>query len=119
MLKTKSIQEGTEKSDGVRICIMRRIKPEFQFDIWIPTLAPSTELLNEYHKKKINWDEFEKRFRKEVLLKEKKYLNLILYIAKKNIVTLLCWEETAEKCHRRLVAERIKELYPEVKVKIS
>ncbi|MBU2632583.1 DUF488 family protein [Patescibacteria group bacterium] len=89
---------------------MRRIKPEFKFDIWMPNLAPSTKLLSSYHDKKITWEEFEKKFNKEVLEKQKKYLEIVLDIAQKNTVTLLCWEKLAEKCHRKLVAEKIAEL---------
>ncbi|MBI1982362.1 MAG: DUF488 family protein [Candidatus Levybacteria bacterium] len=107
---TKSIQAKTNKQDGIRICIMRRIKPEFEFDIWMPALAPSTRLLKTYHEGKIEWKEYEKRFIKTVLSKQKKYLKIILDILKKNSVTLLCWEETPERCHRRLTAERLKKL---------
>ena len=64
MLKTKSIQKRKTKSDGVRICIMRRVKPHFKYDIWMPTLSPSTELLKNYHEQKIDWEIYEKLFAK-------------------------------------------------------
>lgn len=114
MLLTKSIQSRISKKDGIRICIMRRIKPKFEFDIWIPTLAPSTELLKAYHEGEIDWKEYKKRFIKTILNKQQKYLDIILDILKKNTVTLLCWEETPERCHRRLTAERLKKLKPQI-----
>ena len=95
---------------------MRRIKPEFIFDIWIPALAPSTELLKKYHEKKITWNEYEVLFKNGVLKTQHKYLKILLDIAKENIVTLLCWEEIPEKCHRRLVAEKLKTIQPKLKI---
>lgn len=115
MIKTKSIQTHAEKKDGVRICIMRRIKPEFEFDIWMPTLAPSTELLQSYHEKIIDWKTYEKRFDKEVL-SDSKYLDLLEKLELNQTITLLCWEETPEKCHRRLVAEKLIKLHPQIKI---
>lgn len=106
---TKSVQKEKEKDDGIRICIMRRIKPEFEFDIWMPHLAPSTELLRKYQEQEIDWEEFRKLFTADVLNTQSVYLEIVLDIAKKNTVTLVCWEETAEKCHRLLVTQKLAE----------
>ena len=116
-LQTKSIQNKKTKKDGIRICIMRRIKPEFDFDIWIPVLSPSAKLLKSYQDKKINWEKFEDKFNKEVLTKQKEYLDIILQIAKKHTVTLLCWELKGENCHRLLVTRKLKEIVPGISVK--
>ena len=67
MLKTKSIQQPRKNTDGIRVCIMRRIKPEFDFDMWIIPLAPSTELLKKYHGNEIGWKQYEELYSKEVL----------------------------------------------------
>ena len=119
MLKTKSIQSKSTKTDGIRICIMRRIKPEYKFDIWIQPLSPSTELLKSYHDKKIDWEQFEIKFTKQVLDKQEKYLKILLDIATTNTTTILCWEKTPGKCHRRLVAQRLKKINPKLEAKIS
>ncbi|MCL4387083.1 DUF488 family protein [Patescibacteria group bacterium] len=118
-IHTKSIQLPREDKDGIRTCVMRRIKPEFDFDIWIPHLAPSTSLLSDYHMQKVSWEEYEERFKKEVLDNNKDYLEIVLDISKKHAVTLLCWEETPEKCHRRLVAERLKEMNPKLMIQVE
>ncbi|MCL4354024.1 DUF488 family protein [Patescibacteria group bacterium] len=118
-IHTKSIQLPREDKDGIRTCIMRRIKPEFDFDIWIPHLAPSSSLLSDYHMQKVSWEEYEKRFKEEVLDNNQKYLELVLDISKKHKVTLLCWEETPEKCHRRMVAEKLKEIDPQIKIALE
>lgn len=119
MLLTKSVQAKAEKSDGIRICIMRRIQPEFEFDIWVQPLSPSTELLKRYHDEEISWDEFETQLTKDVLKTQTTFLDIVADIAIKHEVTLLCWEETPEKCHRRLVAEWIVAHRPEVKLKLN
>lgn len=118
-LLTKSIQAKISKQDGIRICIMRRVKSEFKFDIWMPALAPSTKLLRAYQEEKVDWKEYEKRLTKTVLNKQQKYLDIILDILKKNSVTLLCWEETPQKCHRRLTAERLKKLNSQISLVLA
>ncbi len=105
-LYTKSIQAKSGKKDGIRICIMRR--PDFktaQFDIWMPVLAPSHQLLTDIHKKRIDKPEYNRRFHKEVIVGQAKFIKLLADMALKQDVTILCWEETPEKCHRKLVAE--------------
>jgi uncharacterized protein YeaO (DUF488 family) len=96
---------------------MRRIKPEFKFDIWIPKLAPSTKLLKSYHDKIIDWKEFEKEFTREVLEKQSEYLDVIISLAEKSDATILCWEPKGENCHRILVAKKLQQLNPLLKVK--
>jgi len=105
MLYTKSIQDQKELSDGIRVSIMR--KPCGEFDLWIPSLSPSQKLLDDYHTKKINWDEYECKFLLEMNnnLDATKMMKLLLEISTFSLVTILCWEETPEKCHRRLIAK--------------
>ncbi|MCL6096543.1 MAG: DUF488 family protein [Patescibacteria group bacterium] len=96
---------------------MRRIRPEFEFDLWIPILAPSAKLLKSHQDKKIDWKSFEKKFTKEVLDKQKNYLNILTWIAEKHNVTLLCWEKKGENCHRLLVAKKLREINPDISVR--
>lgn len=113
---TKSVQKKTLKSDGIRICIMRRIKPEFEFDMWLPALSPSTRLLADYQNGEISWKLFEKRLKKELLPKKKQYIEMIIGLSKRNNVTLLCWEDSAELCHRSIITQEIKKLSPNTAV---
>lgn len=116
MLFTKSIQDEKSEKDGIRICIMRRIKPEFEFDIWMPNLAPSTKLLKKYHDEKIDWKGFEKNFKKE-MSSQQIYFEIVKEIVEKNNATILCWEPKDENCHRLIVAENLKELNPKFKIR--
>lgn len=107
-LSTKSIQHPSHAEDGLRVCIMRRVKPEFEFDMWIPHLAPSTELLQNYQEEKLSWDEFKDAFLEETKTQDK-YYSLIENLLSFSNVTLLCFEETSERCHRRIVGELLEE----------
>lgn len=70
--------------------------------------APTKNILNSYKKQQISWEEYsvlyntllEKRNVEKLFLQ--KYTNF-------DKILLLCSEVTAENCHRRLLAERLKE----------
>lgn len=66
--------------------------------------APTKELLDNYRANKVSWKEYEDVFAK--IMNNRKIEERLkkLYINYDN-VCLLCTEPTAEKCHRRLVAE--------------
>ncbi len=83
---------------------MRRVKPEFDFDLWLPHLSPSTELLQKYQEENLSWEEFKEEFLKETKDKEK-YYSLIEHLLTFSDVSILCWEETSEACHRKIVGE--------------
>ena len=75
--------------------------------------APTKELLSKYRKKELTWEEY-----------EVEYLNLLdmrkvgkkVDIQKLHKNCLLCSEHTAEKCHRRLLAEYLKEINSDVAI---
>ena len=109
-LKSKSIHLPREADDGIRVCVMRRIKESYDFDIWVPAVAPSNDLLDTKNSGEINWTEFVPRFEKEILSSAEKrpFIDMIENLAQNNVVTLLCHEETGENCHRDLLIEFIK-----------
>ena len=70
--------------------------------VHIPSWAPTKEILDSYKQKKIVWEEYEKQFislltQRDIITEAS---NLILDKA-----CLLCSEPTADRCHRRLVAD--------------
>ena len=105
VLKTKCVLEKPSKEDGLRICVMRFIRKSYEFDLWWKELAPSSKLLNDYKRKRINWEEYIPRYNQEVLESHKESVKLLAEMAMKKDITLLCYERTPEKCHRRLLAE--------------
>jgi uncharacterized protein (DUF488 family) len=74
-------------------------------------LAPTKELFTAYMKEKLPWAEYEIRFREllEVVAVERIFTPE--YFEKRTI--LLCACETVDQCHRRLVAEYLKEKWRE------
>jgi len=98
---------------------MRRPDKNVVWDIWMPHLSPSNELLTNYHDKRVDWNEYCIRFNEEVLKKEREYLNILIEMSRSHKVTILCWEKTPKKCHRRLVAEECQRLEPNLTVVIN
>lgn len=116
MLKTKSIEKKISEEDGLRVCVMRRIKPEYAFDIWMPVVSPSEKLLQKYViDKEITWEEFKPLFKKE-LLGNKYFVQLLAALAQQKTVTLLCVEEDHSTCHRSIITEFIAEMRPKIKI---
>ena len=71
-------------------------------------LAPTKELLDNYRAKITSWLEYEEIFNK-IIRDRKIEIDFKEKYSKYNKVCLLCTEPTAEQCHRRLVAEYLKE----------
>ena len=70
------------------------------------TLAPTTGLLKDYRARRLTWDEYERAYR--ALLDERqpeKTLDLALLRSG----CLLCSEDRATRCHRRLAADYLRE----------
>ena len=74
-------------------------------------LSPSKELFNDYKNGKINWEEFEVRFRKEIQNNTKAVTELkrLKELAEEKDVYLICYEKTYP-CHRFILIDLIKEL---------
>ena len=82
--------------------------------IHLPELAPTKELLEDY-RKGLSWPQYEQRF--QALMDERGIpdaLNLSDFM--NQISCLLCSEAKPEKCHRRLVAERMSAHWPGVEI---
>ncbi len=82
--------------------------------LYRPDFAPSKELLNGYKDKSISWEEY-KIVYNEILIK-RKIIEKIDWDIFENSV-LLCSEPTADKCHRRLLAEYLAQKNNEIKIK--
>lgn len=80
--------------------------------------SPTKEILDDYKKKKITWENYEEEFNK--LLMSRKLENYIKNNLKYKLdkICFLCSEDTADYCHRRLVAEYIKDILKGEKIEI-
>lgn len=81
--------------------------------IHLPELAPTQEILEEYKKKHGDWASYETRFL--ALMNER----LIGETVSKEVIAnscLLCSEDKPQFCHRRLVAEYLKQHWGDVDI---
>ncbi len=76
--------------------------------VHIPEFTPTKELLKAYRSKKITWQEYKEKFL-HLLEKRKEDIERRLEEIDLNDACLLCSENKPHHCHRRLVAEYIKE----------
>lgn len=81
---------------------------------YMPELAPSKELLDGYKKKDISWNEYISIYNK--LLLDRNILKNISIDDFDNAV-LLCSEPTADQCHRRLMAEYLKDNFDDIEIR--
>jgi uncharacterized protein YeaO (DUF488 family) len=74
-------------------------------------LAPSKELFEDYKNGKIDWEEYEKRFRKEIYANPQAidYLKRLSLFAKTCNVRLICYEKKYP-CHRFILMDMISEI---------
>ena len=79
-----------------------------------PLLAPTKDILDDYKKKMIDWPEYVTRFNK--LISDRK-IETIVDREELDGACLLCSEPTADQCHRRLVAEYLKEKLGNIEIK--
>ena len=81
-------------------------------------LAPTKVILDDYKNKKISWNEYEERFNH--LLEQRNITGSLSNYFSQNLgpLCLLCSEPTPDKCHRRLVAEYIKNKLPDSDIEI-
>lgn len=70
-------------------------------------LAPTDDILKAYKKKEMTWDEYEKRYLD--LLSNRKIESRIDDILADEVTCFLCSEDKPHNCHRRLLAEYLKE----------
>ncbi len=79
----------------------------------MPELAPTKDILDDYKKRKeMSWEDYEDRFLKLMVKRQIEKIDP----EKMNGGCLLCSEDTPHYCHRRLVAEYLKEKWGNVNI---
>lgn len=118
MLKTKSVHSPIEpRKDGLRILVTRfrgRGLSKSRYHVWMANLGPSEQLLRNAQRGRITWNEFARRYRRELFegapidrrnptIKnhgQKFSLRLIQELARRGPVTLMCLcAEDQPHCH--------------------
>lgn len=128
MLYTKCILMPASLDDGWRISVMSRhtlndgITPDPRiqvsgFNEWLLRVAPPAVLVGNYYKRGLSWEDFENRYLDHI--RQPHIFELVRGLARGALVsdiTLLCIEDTAEYCHRRLLAEECQKYEPLLRI---
>ena len=101
---------GFTKKDDLKYFLKEICNIEY---LHLSELAPTDDILKEYKKGDISWLEYEEQFN-ALLQKRKPEKSIGLDMLMD--ACLLCSESTADKCHRRLVAEYFKEVYKDIEI---
>lgn len=81
--------------------------------VHLPILAPTEEMLSAYKKQKGSWSDYEKRF---LDLMSERQIERHVDPRTLNDGCLLCSEDKPHYCHRRLVAEYLKDHWRNVQI---
>ena len=119
MILTKSVTAPIDRDrDGLRILAARfrgRGLPTSAYDVWMPSLGPSEDLLRKVLGGKMTWSQFLREYRRELVMDgpidaksktiknhgQKFTLRLLHALAQRGNVTVMCHcAEDATQCHR-------------------
>jgi uncharacterized protein YeaO (DUF488 family) len=116
-LRTRRWNDAGGPADGLRVLICRYRprglpKREETWDVWRKELAPSPELLADFHGKRgppISWGEYRKRYLAEMRAQTASIAELADKVAAGETVTLLCSSACTDPthCHRTLLQKLI------------
>lgn len=101
-LRNSSQLAGFSKKDDLQYFLRELCAAEYVHDA---RLTPTDELLDGIRKKRIDWSEYDRRFR--TLMADRHIENVIAPDFFKVPTVLLCTEPAADRCHRRLVLEHL------------
>jgi len=119
MILTKSVNTPIDRDrDGLRILAARfrgRGVPTSAYDVWMPSLGPSEDLLRKVRGGKITWPQFVREYRRELVMDgpidaksktiknhgQKFTLRLLHELGQRGNVTVMCHcDEDTTQCHR-------------------
>ena len=120
-IKIVRLGSPREPDEGLRIGTVRRPprgvrKEDFAakdfFDVWFPNLSPSAELVKQAQSAddQRTWSAFKKRFRAEMSRPDaSKELDLLAALSHQTNMSLGCYCEKEERCHRSVLRELLAE----------
>ena len=77
-----------------------------EYDVRLPELAPSSELLRQGRNGTISWEKFARRYRSEMKKPERKYLiPLFAALSKVTDLSVGCYCRDETRCHRSVLRE--------------
>lgn len=113
--KRISVMSRHTKEDGVTPD--ERIIDGESFDEWRKEFAPPAQLVGSYYRGELSWEDFEKKYIEFLQSTEiKPQVESFAKECTEKTITLMCIEDTADKCHRRLLAEELQKYQPQLKI---
>lgn len=117
-ITTYRIGSPRKKSEGLRIGTVRLLprgvpKREYAkrdlFDVWLPLVAPSRELLKTYTTGKKSAGQFFRAYRTEMKEPVARHtIELLAALAKRTPVAIGCYCEDESRCHRSVLIKLIR-----------
>ena len=117
-LTTVQLGSPRKRGEGLRIGTVRFLprgvrKEDYAelnyFDVWLPQLAPSRELLSQFKKSSISVRTFFARYRREMNSTEARQLiQLLAEVAQRTPIAVGCYCEDESKCHRSVLGKLIR-----------
>lgn len=119
MLYLNYLANRDETPEGIKEYLIVRIPPRYihlpsSGLIHKPQLSPSSDLLLSYKNGKISFEVFKEKFHQELNTRQdlkQAVKELAAELQKGADICLLCFEKDSDECHRKLIAEFIKETY--------
>jgi len=99
---------GFAKKDDLQFFLREIAGMEYMH---LPVLAPTQAMLDAYRKQKGGWASYERAFLKLI---EERQIAKVLSREVFDAGCLLCSEDAAEHCHRRVIAEYLQERWKDV-----
>ena len=107
MVKAKRVYEPPEKSDGVRVLVMRlwpRGIKKNVVDLWLKELGAEVKNIKAWKAGRLGWPEMKKRYLAGLRRPEAAAaLAQLSTLASRRTVTLLCSCEDETRCHRGIL----------------
>ena len=119
-LKVRAARAGSPRQpgEGLRLGTVRLLprgvrKQNYArlnyFDVWLPSLAPSRQLLAQFKQSKMSLPTFFSRYRLEMRQTEpRQTIRLLAAIADHQSISVCCYCEEERRCHRSVLLQLIR-----------
>ena len=112
MIHIVCLNDRRRKGERLRVGAVRRPprgkrkEDVDEYDVRLPELAPSSELLKKFKDGAISWDRFVQRYRSEMNKPERKYLiPLFAALSKVTDLSVGCYCRDETRCHGSVLRE--------------
>ena len=112
MIRIVCLYDRRRRGERIRVGAVRRPprgkrrEEVDEYDVRLPELAPSSELLRKWRDRTISWERFRRSYRAEMRRPERKYLiPLFAALSRVTTVSIGCYCRDEARCHRAVLRE--------------